>query len=237
MRVVEKPNEETRRLKASIQGAVQGVGFRPFVYRLASEMHLRGWVSNTPQGVLIEVEGEQTLLRTFIARIHSEKPAISSIYSCETSFLDPKGYTGFMIRDSTVGGSTTALVIPDIATCPDCLKEVFDVNDRRYLYPFTNCTNCGPRFTIVQSLPYDRKNTTMKSFTMCEQCEKEYHDPHDRRFHAQPNACPNCGPHAELWDRNGAIVALHHSAVEAAAKAIQNGDIVAVKGLGGYLLM
>ncbi len=237
VRVVEKPNEETRRLKAAIQGAVQGVGFRPFVYRLASEMRLRGWVSNTPQGVLIEVEGEQNLLRTFIARIHSEKPAISSIYSCETSFLDPKGYTDFKIRESTVGGSTTALVIPDIATCPDCLREVFDVNDRRYLYPFTNCTNCGPRFTIVQSLPYDRKNTTMKSFTMCEQCEKEYHDPHDRRFHAQPNACPQCGPHAELWDRNGAIVAMHHSAVETAAKSIQNGDIIAVKGLGGYLLM
>ncbi len=237
VRVVEKSNEETCRLKVTIHGAVQGVGFRPFVYRLAVEMNLYGWVSNTSQGVVIEVEGELKLLHSFIARIHSEKPSISSIHSCETSFLDPKGYTGFEIRESTIGGSTTALVIPDIATCPDCLKEIFDVNDRRYLYPFTNCTNCGPRFTIIKSLPYDRKNTTMKSFTMCGQCEKEYHDPLDRRFHAQPNACPQCGPQVKLWDQNGSVISSHYSAIVGAAQAIIKGDIVAVKGLGGYLLM
>ncbi|MFA5831915.1 MAG: carbamoyltransferase HypF [Bacteroidota bacterium] len=237
VRVVEKSDEKTRRLKIIIHGAVQGVGFRPFVYRLASEMHLHGWVSNTPQGVLIEAEGDCITLDSFLTRIHSEKPSLSSIHSCETSFLDPLGFRSFEIRESTITGSATALVLPDIATCPDCLKEIFDINDRRYLYPFTNCTNCGPRFTIIQSLPYDRKNTTMKSFTMCEECGKEYHDPRDRRFHAQPNACPKCGPHIELWDRNGILVTSHQTAIEQSVQAILNGEIVAVKGLGGYLLM
>ncbi|MFA6456235.1 MAG: carbamoyltransferase HypF [Bacteroidota bacterium] len=237
VRVVEKSNGETRRLKAVIHGAVQGVGFRPFVYRLATELQLQGWVSNTPQGVLIEVEGEDEVLHTFIARIHSEKPAISSIHSCETSFLDPVGYSDFEIQESATNGSATALVLPDIATCPDCRTEIFDVNNRRYLYPFTNCTNCGPRFSIIQSLPYDRKNTTMQSFVMCKECEKEYHDPHDRRFHAQPNACPKCGPHVELWDRDGVLISSHTTAIEQTVQAIFNGEIVAVKGLGGYLLM
>ncbi|MFA6438928.1 MAG: carbamoyltransferase HypF [Bacteriovoracaceae bacterium] len=235
--MVEKSDEKTRRLKAIIHGAVQGVGFRPFIYRLATEMHLHGWVSNTPQGVLIEVEGNQLILNSFIARVHSEKPPLSSIHSCETSFLDPLGFDDFEIRKSTAIGSTTALVVPDIATCPDCLKEIFDVNNRRYLYPFTNCTNCGPRFTIIQSLPYDRGNTTMSRFTMCDQCKKEYDEPRNRRFHAQPNACPRCGPHVELWDEQGMIIASHHAAMEQAAQTIVNGGIVAVKGLGGFLIL
>ena len=200
-------------------------------------MQLRGWVSNSPQGVSIEVEGGQGSLDSFIARIHSEKPQLSSIHSCETTLLDPKGYEGFEIRESASGGSTTALVLPDIATCPDCLRELFDVRDRRYLYPFTNCTHCGPRFTIIRSLPYDRNNTTMSPFIMCEQCEWEYRDPSDRRFHAQPNACPQCGPHVELWDQRGTVLASHRDAILDAAQAVVNGGIVAVKGLGGYLLL
>lgn len=237
VRVVEKSNEETCRLKVIIHGAVQGVGFRPFVYRLATEMKLNGWVSNTSQGVLIEVEGDQQTLHTFISKIHSEKPPLAKILSFEHSFLDPKGFTQFEIKESSDNGEKSVLVLPDVAVCSDCLNDIFNSNNRRYLYPFTNCTNCGPRFTIIQSLPYDRKNTTMKNFPMCEDCEMEYRHPADRRFHAQPNACPKCGPHVELWNSNGNSEATHHQAVLQAAGLLLNGHIVAVKGLGGFHLM
>jgi hydrogenase maturation protein HypF len=237
VRVVEKSDEKTRRLKVIIHGAVQGVGFRPFVYRLATEMKLNGWVSNTSQGVFIEVEGEQSSLQTFISKIHSEKPSLAKILSFEHSFLDPKGFTHFEIKESSNNGSKSVLVLPDIAVCPDCLNDVFDPNNRRYLYPFTNCTNCGPRFTIIQSLPYDRKNTTMKIFPMCDECEKEYRDPATRRFHAQPNACPKCGPHVELWNSSGDVEVKHHQAMLQVVELLLKGNIVAVKGLGGFHLM
>ena len=237
VRVVEKSNEETSRLKVIIHGAVQGVGFRPFVYRLATEMNLNGWVSNTSQGVFIEVEGEQSTLQTFISKIHSEKPPLAKILSFEHSFLDPKGFTRFEIKESVDEGVKSVLVMPDIAVCPDCLNDIFDPNNRRYLYPFTNCTNCGPRFTIVQSLPYDRKNTTMKIFPMCDECEVEYRNPTNRRFHAQPNACPKCGPHVELWNSAGESEASHHQAVLRAVELLLTAHIVAVKGLGGFHLM
>ena len=190
------------RLKITVRGAVQGVGFRPFIYRLATGAGLTGWVNNSPQGVFIEVEGPRAALETFLLRLEAEKPPRSSIQSLEASWLDPVGYAGFEIRQSEAGGAKTALVLPDIATCPDCLAEIFDPHNRRYGYPFTNCTNCGPRFSIIESLPYDRANTSMKRFAMCPQCQAEYDDPLDRRFHAQPNACPVCGPQLELWDRN-----------------------------------
>jgi hydrogenase maturation protein HypF len=226
-----------QRLRVVIRGAVQGVGFRPFVYRLATDMGLPGWVSNSSQGVFVEVEGAPETLRTFLLRIETERPPRASIQSLESSFLAPVGLETFEIRPSDGTGAPTALILPDIATCPDCLREVFDAADRRYLYPFTNCTNCGPRFSIIQSLPYDRPNTTMARFAMCEACRAEYENPGDRRFHAQPNACPACGPHLELWDSRGTPLATHDQALNAAADAIRSGRILAVKGLGGFHLM
>ena len=225
------------RLHIQIHGAVQGVGFRPFVYRLATEMHLNGWVLNSSQGVFIEVEGQKQILDAFLLRVEREKPPRSFIQSLESSFLDPAGFTNFEIRHSDARGEPTALVLPDIATCPDCLREVLDPSNRRFLYPFTNCTNCGPRFSIIESLPYDRANTTMKKFEMCDECRFEYENPLDRRFHAQPNACSKCGPHLEIWDCNGAILAAHRDALSRAADEIRKGKVVAVKGLGGFHLM
>ena len=225
------------RLRLAIRGAVQGVGFRPFIYRLATELGLAGWVNNSPQGVFIEVEGGKERLDSFLLRIEKEKPSRSFIQSLESSFLDPKGYPAFEIRESDDSGEKVALVLPDIATCPDCLRDVFDPGNQRYLYPFTNCTNCGPRFSIIEALPYDRANTTMKRFVMCEECSAEYANLLDRRFHAQPNACPECGPHLELWDIQGRVQSSHQKALFAAAVAIREGRIVAVKGLGGFHLV
>ena len=277
----------SNRLKITVRGAVQGVGFRPFIYRLATGAGLAGWVNNSPQGVFIEVEGHRPALEAFLLRLEAERPPRSSIQSLEASWLDPVGYTSFTIRASEAGGARTALVLPDIATCPDCLAEILDPHNRRHGYPFTNCTNCGPRFSIIESLPYDRANTSMKRFIMCPQCQAEYEDPLDRRFHAQPNACPACGPQLELWDRNGKVLSApakgarpsgcsnvgsprrqqqvpgsadnpmlvqpegcapfppderrspagSREALLAAADAIRQGQIVAVKGLGGFHLM
>jgi hydrogenase maturation protein HypF len=230
-------NEERVRLRLMLRGAVQGVGFRPFVYRLATQLQLSGWVVNSPQGVVVEVEGHKESLDTFLLRIEREKPPRASIQSLESSFLDPLGFTGFTIRESDGSGSTTVLILPDIATCPDCLRDIFDPADRRYLYPFTNCTNCGPRFTIITALPYDRPNTTMARFVMCEACRREYEDPENRRFHAQPNACPACGPQLALWDQAGAVLATRQDALQMAAETIRAGQIVALKGLGGFHLL
>ena len=226
-----------QRMRIAIRGAVQGVGFRPFVYRLASEMKLPGWVLNSPQGVFIEVEGEQGALETFLLRLQSEKPSPSFIQSLEFSFLDPVPFSAFEIRTSDVKGARSALILPDIATCPECLSEVFDPANRRYRYPFTNCTHCGPRFTIMESLPYDRPNTSMKTFEMCPECRREYETPDDRRFHAQPNACPACGPWLELWDGAGRHISSRDDALREAAAAIREGKIVALKGLGGFHLL
>lgn len=185
------------RLHISLHGAVQGVGFRPFVYRLAAEKKLSGWVLNSSQGVFIEIEGEPEQLREFILLLEVEKPPRAYIQGMEISHLDPVGYTRFEIRESRSSGEKSTLVVPDIATCSDCAREIFDPQNRRYLYPFTNCTNCGTRFSIISALPYDRPNTTMRKFEMCEDCKQEYNNPLDRRFHAQPNACPECGPHVD----------------------------------------
>jgi len=225
------------RLHIAIRGAVQGVGFRPFIYRLAADLGLAGWVLNSSEGVFIEVEGGKETLDTFLLRIEKEKPQRSFIQSLESSFLDPVGYSKFEIRQSDVRGKHTAIVLPDIATCPDCLQEILDASNRRYLYPFTNCTNCGPRFSIIESLPYDRANTSMANFGMCDDCRREYENPLDRRFHAQPNACPKCGPRLEYWSPDGKTIARHHEALLLAAEDIRAGQIVAVKGLGGFHLM
>src|SRR5687767_842482 len=226
-----------QRLRVTIRGAVQGVGFRPFVYRLANELKLNGWVNNSSQGVFIEVEGAPAKLNSFLLRLEREKPPRAFIQSLESSFLDAVGFSNFEIRPSDENGAKTAIVLPDISTCADCLREIFDPVNRRYLYPFTNCTNCGPRFSIIESLPYDRSRTTMKIFEMCDECRAEYENPLDRRFHAQPNACPLCGPHLELWNENGEILAFYHLALMIAAVVLTDGEIVAVKGLGGFHLM
>ena len=229
-------SKSVQRVRAVVRGAVQGVGFRPFIYRLALEEKLAGWVKNTSQGVVIEVEGGELALQSFLLRIERETPPRAFIQSFEFSFLDAVGYAGFAIQPSDETGRKTALVLPDVATCADCLREVLDPQNRRYLYPFTNCTNCGPRFSIIEALPYDRRHTTMKTFVMCEACRAEYENPLDRRFHAQPNACPACGPHLELWDAAGAMISARHDALRAAAAAIRRGEIVALKGLGGFQL-
>ncbi len=224
------------RLAITVRGAVQGVGFRPFIYRLATELELNGWVNNSAQGVFIEVEGTQEQLETFLLRLEREKPTISFIQSLESSWLEPLGFTEFEIRPS-VAGEKTAVVLPDIATCPDCLQEIFDPQNRRYRYPFTNCTNCGPRYTIIRGLPYDRATTSMQGFQMCPDCQAEYENPLNRRFHAQPNACPNCGPELEFWKGWGEILATGDRALKDAISTVNRGQILAVKGLGGFHLM
>ena len=232
------------RLRLAVRGAVQGVGFRPFVYRLANELGLTGWVNNSPQGVFLEIEGERTKLETFRLRLDTEKPPRSFIQSCEATWLDPVGFEGFVIRASENAGSKATLVLPDIATCPDCLREMLNPANRRHRYPFTNCTNCGPRFSIITALPYDRGNTSMRRFRMCPACQAEYDDPGDRRFHAQPNACPDCGPQLELWPGDAKVaggdsprpLAHGNDALLAAAHVIRCGQIVAVKGIGGFHL-
>jgi len=224
-------------LRVSIRGAVQGVGFRPFIYRLAADMGLTGWVGNTLQGVCIEIEGTQEQLGVFLLDIEREKPPHAFIQGMEPSFLDPIGYTDFTIRRSDASGAATVIVLPDIAVCRDCLKEIFSPGERRYRYPFTNCTNCGPRFSIIEALPYDRPHTSMKGFAMCSACRSEYENPLDRRFHAQPIACPVCGPHLELWDRDGSSLATHNDALHAAADVLRRGHILAIKGLGGFQLL
>lgn len=225
------------RIKISIKGAVQGVGFRPFIYKLANSLDLKGYVLNTPQGVIIEAEGENNILLDFTRRIEIEKPSISLIQNISIEKLPLNNFIDFKIRKSDMSGSPNAIVLPDIATCKDCLKEIFDLSNRRYLYPFTNCTNCGPRYSIVESLPYDRARTTMNIFNMCPECKAEYENPDDRRFHAQPNACPVCGPYVELLNSDGAILNFHNDAILETVNAIKGGRIIAVKGLGGFHLV
>jgi hydrogenase maturation protein HypF len=229
-------NKSIQRLAIAIQGAVQGVGFRPFIYRLARDLGLVGWVKNSAGGVSIEVEGNLWQLETFMQRLELEKPPLAGIQNLESLWLDPIGYSTFAIETSATG-EKTATVLPDIATCGECLQEIFNPSDRRYRYPFTNCTNCGPRFSLLESLPYDRPQTTMKHFQMCDRCRAEYENPSDRRFHAQPNACHQCGPHLEFWDRQGQILASYEDALQMAATAIRQGQIFAVKGLGGFHLL
>ena len=228
---------DLRRLRVEIRGAVQGVGFRPFVYRLAHELGLTGWVINDSRGVFIEAEGSRPVLESFLTRLQDEKPPLAVLLSVASDWLEPEGFAEFTIRHSEESGTKSVVMLPDVATCDNCLAEVLDPEDRRCAYPFTNCTNCGPRFTIIRALPYDRPNTTMRGFKMCPECSGEYEEPLDRRFHAQPNACPVCGPQLELWDREGRVMAQGEEALTRAAESLGRGEIVAVKGLGGFHLM
>jgi hydrogenase maturation protein HypF len=226
-----------QRVKIHVQGAVQGVGFRPFIYRLAHDFSLNGWVKNSPNGVFIEAEGDVSQLHSFVHNIEQQKPNHSIIHSLKHHFVDSVGFENFRVIESDSGGDTNAWILPDIATCPKCLNELLDPTNRRYLYPFTNCTHCGPRFTIIEKLPYDRQNTTMKSFEMCADCQAEYENPEDRRFHAQPNACPECGPRVELTDAVGVPLSQSQDAIEQTIALFKEGKIVAVKGLGGFHIM
>ncbi|MBS1112205.1 MAG: Acylphosphatase [Nitrospirae bacterium] len=225
------------RLKISITGVVQGVGFRPFIYRLAKEMGLKGYVRNDAGGVTIEAEGEESLLKDFLLRIEKEKPALSRIFSLRHSFLHDRGFKEFVIKESDKEGEIRVSVLPDMATCDECLNDISTKSNRRFDYPFTNCTNCGPRFTIIEDLPYDRKNTSMKDFMMCADCEREYNKPSDRRFHAQPDACPICGPEVALFDKKGEALSRRDEAILQCVELIKEGNIIAIKGLGGYHLV
>jgi hydrogenase maturation protein HypF len=224
------------RVRARVDGTVQGVGFRPYVFRLAEALGLGGFVSNDERGVVLEVEGDPAAVERFLERLPREAPPLATVERVGAEAVAPLGAGGFRIVASAPAGRPDALVAPDAATCDACLAELFDPADRRYRYPFVNCTACGPRFTIVRGVPYDRPLTTMAAFAMCAACRAEYDDPRDRRFHAQPNACPACGPAVTLVDRDGRPVADAGDPVRAAALALRAGGIVAVKGIGGFHL-
>ncbi|MDE2133203.1 MAG: carbamoyltransferase HypF [Alphaproteobacteria bacterium] len=227
----------SRRVRVDVRGAVQGVGFRPFVYRQAQKLGVSGWVENTAFGVRLEAEGIPDAIATLLRMIREIPPPNASIVSIDVEELNWRGDDGFVIRPSAADGARSAQILPDLATCEDCLRELFDPNDRRYLYPFINCTHCGPRYSIVEDVPYDRARTSMRHFPMCPACRAEYEDPLNRRFHAEPNACPGCGPRIALWNGKGATLAQDHDALLAVADAIRVGQIVAVKGVGGFHLL
>ncbi len=213
-----------QRLRITLRGAVQGVGFRPFVYRLATEMGLTGWVLNSSAGLVVEVEGPTEQLNLFEQRLEQGRPKASMVTAREFAWLAAEGSTRFEILASDHDSGKTVNVLPDLATCNDCREELFDPENRRFEYPFTNCTNCGPRYTIVVDIPYDRPNTTMRDFVLCPRCREEYENPANRRFHAQPNACPVCGPKLS-------------GTIEDAVEALRQGEIVALKGIGGFQLL
>ncbi|MBI5187080.1 MAG: carbamoyltransferase HypF [Nitrospinae bacterium] len=224
------------RLRIHVNGIVQGVGFRPFVYRLARELGVGGFVSNHSGGVLIEAEADgQESIRIFCARLKAGIPPLAQITEFSSEEIPPIGETAFSIRPSSHDGLAHTLISPDICVCGDCLLELFDPKDRRFRYPFINCTNCGPRYTIVHGIPYDRPLTSMKKFPLCRECGKEYNDPADRRFHAQPNACPACGPSISLHLSNGDKVEAE-DLVEAVVSLLREGKIVAIRGVGGFHL-
>jgi hydrogenase maturation protein HypF len=223
--------------RISVKGIVQGVGFRPFVYNLAKALNLKGFVINSSKGVTVEIEGKES--GAFIDRLTRDAPPLSQIMSVETVSIPYQGYKDFEIRESRDEGSFT-LVSPDVSVCKDCFREMLDKHDRRYLYPFINCTNCGPRYTITKSVPYDRPNTTMSVFKLCPDCSREYHDPQDRRFHAQPNACPVCGPQVYLQFNikdskfKTKKIKREENPVKETIRLLKEGKILAVKGLGGF---
>jgi hydrogenase maturation protein HypF len=223
------------RYQVAIQGIVQGVGFRPFIYQQAVARRLTGYVTNTSHGVALEVEGEETILDDFLRAIRREAPPLSRITSLEFQPLPPRGDSEFTILKSRAQETRSALISPDVAVCPDCLRELRDPRDRRYRYPFINCTNCGPRYTIIKDIPYDRAQTTMADFSLCPECSAEYHDPLNRRFHAQPNACWTCGPRTALLDGTGRPIDCKDPIAEA-ARLLREGWVVAIKGLGGFHL-
>jgi len=222
-----------KRLHIEIKGVVQGVGFRPFVYNLAQHLNLKGFVTNTSKGVTIEIEGER--VEEFMSKLQNNPPPLAKIYSIEKTELPPNNYKTFEIIESIDEAGFTH-VSEDVSICEDCLRELFTPTDRRYLYPFINCTNCGPRYTITMKVPYDRPNTTMAVFKMCPECLSEYKDPSNRRFHAQPNACPVCGPQVRLFVKEGSALNEIENPIPEAIRLIKEGKILAIRGLGGFHL-
>ena len=230
---MEVPIEVRRQIEVS--GIVQGVGFRPYIYRLATGRNLKGTIRNTSAGVTIEIQGPAETVQDFIDHLPAEAPPLARITNLTVHDVACNGDRDFRIIHSHEGEEVRTLISPDVAICADCLHEMFDATDRRYHYPFINCTNCGPRFTIIRDIPYDRPSTSMATFPMCPACLAEYENPLDRRFHAQPNACWECGPRVELWDNAGQMIGCRDPIVEAIS-ALRAGMVVAVKGLGGFHL-
>ncbi|MBT8349051.1 MAG: carbamoyltransferase HypF, partial [Sulfurovum sp.] len=227
--------EVNRKLK--ISGVVQGVGFRPFVYQLADRYCLNGFILNNSAGVSVELEGRESALDAFVEALQEELPPLARIDTLLSEVGEYIGYTNFKILQSEIQNNKSTLVSPDIAICENCLKEFSDPTNRRYAYPFINCTDCGPRYSIIETLPYDRPNTSMHFFTMCEACNFEFTDPLDRRFHAQPISCPDCGPILRLVDTECKVLGEGTTAITSTVNAIKEGYIVAVKGLGGFHLV
>lgn len=230
-----KKKEDITRFHIQVKGIVQGVGFRPFIYNLAQRFSLSGYVLNNTRGVDIEVEGEKEKIQLFMEDVHVKSPPLAVIDKINWQEFYPIGYSKFEIKSSKKEKDKFLPISPDISICDDCLRELFDPKDRRYGYPFINCTNCGPRFTIIKDIPYDRSRTTMSSFKMCRDCELEYYDPCNRRFHAQPNACWKCGPQVKILNKNGTLIKCNDP-IHFAARLIKKGEILAVKGIGGYHL-
>ncbi len=224
-----------QRLHLEIQGTVQGVGFRPFVYQLATALNLFGWVNNSAAGVTIEVEGGRSPLNSFLKKLQTELPPNAKIDALKYQYLEPVNFKNFQIRASQTG-EKIAVVLPDLATCSECIAEIFNPQNRRYQYPFTNCTHCGPRYSIIETLPYDRPLTSMADFPMCVDCQQEYEDPGDRRFHAQPNACPNCGPQLNFLTAFKTNFE-HQNPLTLAIQYLRDGKILTLKGLGGFQLL
>jgi hydrogenase maturation protein HypF len=226
-----------QRIRLIITGQVQGVGFRPFIFCLAEQFQLTGFVLNAPQGVIIEIQGPVSALRDFETGLPAQLPPLARIVTCEREEIPIIGNERtFLIRKSTQGKGHHVLISPDVATCADCIRDIFNPQNRRYLYPFTNCTNCGPRYTITRSIPYDRDKTSMACFPLCAACHQEYTDPRNRRFHAQPNACGTCGPKVWLTDSQGKEICTRDQALLETARQLYSGKILAIKGLGGFHL-
>lgn len=226
-----------KRIFVKVEGIVQGVGFRPFVYNLAVSLNLYGWVNNNSEGVYIDIEGNDTKLKRFIEALNHNAPPLARVENITLKDLPPCNYENFTIKESKANESSITLISPDMATCDDCISDVLDNENRRYKYPFTNCTNCGPRFSIIKAIPYDRDKTTMKDFKMCDQCNEEYTNPLNRRFHAQPNACNKCGPQIWIEDSTGSHIESFTNPINSTLRLLLEGKILAVKGLCGFHLV
>ena len=227
---------QINRKKLQVTGIIQGVGFRPFIYRQASQLALKGWASNTGDGVTVDIEGSPSALEAFIETLQKKPPINSKIESLTITNLPVCGYQQFELRNSA-GQQHSMFISPDIATCPACIDELLDPSNRRYQYAFTSCSQCGPRYSIINALPYDRERTAMHTFPLCQACQHEYENPSDRRFHAQTIACPDCGPTVELLTHQGKYLADNITAIKQASAALTKGKIIALKGIGGFQLL
>lgn len=225
-----------KRFRIRVRGIVQGVGYRPFIYNLAQEHHISGFVGNDSDGVFIEAQSGERSVRSFLKALREQSPPLATVDSVEAREIQPLSVNGFVIRKSERGEQMSTLISPDMAICGDCVSELHDPEDRRYHYPFINCTNCGPRYSIIYTMPYDRPNTSMREFPMCDDCAGEYEDPGNRRFHAQPNACEKCGPWTTLYSNDGELLRERDAALESTRELLLDGKIVAIKGLGGFHL-